>query len=174
MIASLFLVPNDTFFVELAVVLVLVFLFYKYILPPLNRVLSARQEQIRGAIEAAEQAKKEAEAADDERLHVLDEARGQAREIVASAQQTAEQVRTDATERAQAEYERIVSAAAADVQAARERAVEEAASRLGEIVIEVVTKIVGREIDANAHRELINEAIAALNEETQKGAGQTI
>ena len=86
MIASLFLVPNDTFFVELAVVLVLVFLFYKYILPPLNRVLSERQEQIRGSIEAAERAKKDAEAADDERQHVLDEARGQAREIVASAQ----------------------------------------------------------------------------------------
>jgi F-type H+-transporting ATPase subunit b len=172
MIASLFLVPNDTFFVELAVVLVLVFLFYKYILPPLNRVLSERQEQIRGSIEAAERAKKDAEAADDERQHVLDEARGQAREIVASAQQTAEQVRSDATERAQTEYERIVTAAAVEVQAARERAVEEAASKLGEIVIEVVTKIVGREIDAEAHRELISEAIAALNEETQKGAGQ--
>ena len=172
MIASLFLVPNDTLFVELAVVLVLVFLFYKYILPPLNRVLSERQEQIRGSIEAAERAKKDAEAADDERQHVLDEARGQAREIVASAQQTAEQVRSDATERAQTEYERIVTAAAVEVQAARERAVEEAASKLGEIVIEVVTKIVGREIDAEAHRELISEAIAALNEETQKGAGQ--
>jgi F-type H+-transporting ATPase subunit b len=173
MIASLFLVPNDTFFVELAVVLVLVFLFYKYIIPPLNRVLSERQEQIRASIEAAEHAKKEAEAADDERVHVLDEARGQAREIVASAQQTADKVRADAATSGQTEYERIVAAAAIDVQAARQRAIEEAASRLGEIVIEVVTKIVGREIDAGAHRELINEAIAALNDETQKGAGQT-
>jgi len=172
--ASIFLLPNGTFFVELAVFLVLVFVFVKWAVPPINRVVSERQELIRSSLEAAEQARKGAEAADDERHHLLDEARGQAREIVASAQQTAEQVRADAATRAQAEYERIVSTAAADVQAARQRAVEEAAARLGEIVIEVVTKIVGREIDANAHRELISEAIAALNEENQKGAGQTV
>jgi F-type H+-transporting ATPase subunit b len=172
MIASLFLIPNGTFFVELVVVLILIYLFYKYLLPPLNKAMQDRQEQIRSSLESADRARKEAEAADDERLHVLDEARGQAREIVATAQQTAEQVRTDATARAQAEYERIVGAAAADVQAARQRAVDEAAARLGEVVIEVVTKVVGREIDAAAHRDLIDEAIEALADESRKGAGQ--
>jgi F-type H+-transporting ATPase subunit b len=171
--ASIFLLPNGTFFVELAVFLVLVFVFVKWAVPPINRVVSERQELIRSSLEAADRARKEAEAADDERQHVLEEARGQAREIVAGAQVTADNVRSEAADRAQAEYERIVAAAALDVQAARQRAIEEAASKLGEIVIEVVTKIVGREIDAGAHRELINEAIAALNDETQKGAGQT-
>src|ERR1019366_8364408 len=128
--------------------------------------MEERQELIRSSLEAADRARKDAEAADDERHHVLDEARGQAREIVASAQQTAEQVRADAAVRAQAEYERIVATAAGDVLAAAQRAVEEAAARLGEIVIEVVTKTVGREIDAETHRDLINEAIAALSEET--------
>ena len=173
MIASLFLIPNDTFFVELGVFLVLVFLFYKYVIPPVVKAMGDRQESIRTSLEAADRARKEAEAADDERQHVLDEARGQARDIVASASRLPEKVKADGTTAAQAEYDRIVAAAAADVQVARQRAVDEAASRLGEIVIEVVTKIVGREIDAGAHRELINEAIAALNEETQKGAGQT-
>lgn len=173
MIASLFLIPNDTFFVELAVFLILVFLFYKYIVPPVAKAMADRQESIRASLEAADQARKEAEAADDERQQVLDQAKGQAREIVASAQQTADKVRSDGAEAAQNEHDRIVASAAADVLAARQRAVDEAASKLGEIVIEVVTKIVGREIDADAHRELINEAIAALNVETQKGAGQT-
>jgi F-type H+-transporting ATPase subunit b len=171
--ASIFLLPNGTFFVELAVFLVLVFVFVKWAVPPINRAVAERQELIRSSLEAADRAKKDAEAAGEERQHVLDEARGQAREIVASAQQTADKVRKDGATGAQVEYDRIVAAAAAEVQAARQRAVDEAASRLGEIVIEVVTKIVGREIDANAHRELINEAIAALNDETQKDAGQT-
>ena len=39
-------------------------------------------------------------------------------------------------------------------------------------MIEVVAKVVGREIDAAAHRDLIDEAIAALAEESRKGAGQ--
>ena len=88
-----------------------------------------------------------------------------------TAQQTADGLRAEAATRAQAEYDRIVAGAAADVQAARQRAVDEAATRLGEVVIDVVAKVVGREIDATAHRDLIDEAIAALSEETQKGAG---
>ena len=40
-------------------------------------------------------------------------------------------------------------------------------------MIDVVTKIIGREIDAQSHRDLIDEAIVALDDESQKGAGQT-
>lgn len=174
MTGSLFLLPNGTFFIELAVVLILIWAFYKYLLPPLNKAMSERQAQIKASIEAADQARKDAAAADDERHQVLEEARGHAREIVAMAQQTADQLRSDAATRAQAEYDRIVASAAADVQVARQRAVDEAAARLGEVVIEVVAKIVGREIDATSHRDLIDEAIRALADESRNGAGQTL
>lgn len=173
MTGSLFLIPNATFFVELLVVLVILWVFAKKVLPPLNRAMAARQDQIRASMEAAEQAKRDAASADDERHRALDEARGQAREIVAVAQQTAEQVRTDAASRAQAEYDRIVGAAVGDIAAARQRAVEEASTRLGEVVVSAVTKIVGREIDASSHRDLMDEAISALGSGSPKGAGQT-
>jgi F-type H+-transporting ATPase subunit b len=170
---SVFLLPNGTFFVELAVTIILIVAITKWVLPPLNKAMSDRQEQIRSSLESADKARQDAEAADDERHAVLEEARGQAREIVATAQQTAEQVRVDATARAQVEHDRIVAAAEADVHVARQRAVDEAAVRLGEVVMDVVAKVVGREVDAQAHRDLIDEAIAALSAESQKGAGQT-
>jgi F-type H+-transporting ATPase subunit b len=172
MLASIFLLPNATFFVELAVFLILVWVFVKYAIPPINKAVAERQELIRASLEAADQAKRDAAAADDERHELLEAARGQARDIVTTAQQTAEQVRSDAAARATAEYDRIVGSAAADVAAARQRAIDEAAARLGEVVIEVVAKVIGREIDASAHRDLIDEAIAALNDEASKGAGQ--
>jgi F-type H+-transporting ATPase subunit b len=170
---SVFLLPNGTFFVELAVTIILIVAFSKWLLPPLTKAMSNRQEQIRASLASAEKARQDAEAADDERHVVLEGARSQAREIVSMAQQTADQLRADAATRAQAEYDRIVAAAAADVQVARQRAVDEAAARLGEVVIDVVAKIVGREIDAASHRDLIDEAIVALTEESRKGAGQT-
>ena len=46
---------------------------------------------------------------------------------------------------------------------ARQRALEEAAARLGELVVDVVERIIGREIDAEAHRDLIDEAVDALS-----------
>jgi len=46
---SIFLLPNGTFFVELVVVVVILWLVTKYILPPLNKAMEARQEKIRRA-----------------------------------------------------------------------------------------------------------------------------
>jgi F-type H+-transporting ATPase subunit b len=168
--AGIFLLPNGTFFVELAVTIVLILLIYKYVLPPINKAMEDRQERIRESLEAADRAKSDAEAADDERRNVLEEARQQAREIVATANRTAEQVRTDAQARGQGEYERIVGNAELEISLARQRAVEEAASRMGEIVMEVVERVIGRELDAEAHRDLIDEAVEALRADTSGDA----
>jgi F0F1-type ATP synthase membrane subunit b/b' len=62
-----------------------------------------------------------------------------------------------------------VGNAETEVALARQRAVEEAASRLGEIVMDVVERIIGREIDAEAHRDLIDEAVSALRADAADG-----
>lgn len=168
--ASIFLLPNGTFFIELIVSLVLIFLIYKYILPPLNKAMQDRQEKIRVSLESADQARADAAAADDERRSALEQARQQAREIVATANHTAEQVRTDAQARGQAEYDRIVANADVEIALARQRAVEEAAARMGEVVMEVVERIIGREVNADVHRDLIDQAVTALSEEPDAAA----
>ena len=160
--AGIFLLPNGTFFIELIVSIVLILAIYKWVLPPINKAMEDRQEKIRESLDAADKARADAEAADDERRSILEEARHQAREIVATANRTAEQVRTDNQARGQADYERIVGNADVEIALARQRAVEEAASRMGEIVMEVVERVIGREVDAEAHRDLIDEAVAAL------------
>jgi F-type H+-transporting ATPase subunit b len=168
--AGIFLLPNGTFFIELIVFLVLIFLIGKYILPPINAAMEKRQEQIRASLDAADQARADAAAADDERRVVLEEARQQGREIVAQANRTAEQVRSESQLRAQSEYERIVGNAEVEVALARQRAVEEAASRMGEIVMVVVERVIGREVDAEAHHDLIDEAVSALGADAVGGA----
>ena len=161
--SSIFLLPNGTFFVELAIFLVIIWLIGKYILPPVNKAMEQRQEHIRSSLEAADAARAEAAAADDERRAALDEARKQAREIVAQANRTADQVKAEMGVRGQAEFDRILANAETEVALARRRAVEEASGRMGELVLEVVERIIGREVDAATHRDLIDEAVAALN-----------
>ena len=165
---SIFLLPNGTFFVELLVFVVIVLIMAKYVLPPLNKAMEGRQEKIRASLEAAEQARAEAAAAGDERAKVLAQARDQARDIVAAAQALAEQVKSEAGGRGQAEYDRIVGSANDEVATARQRAIEEASARIGEIVFELVNKIVGREVDQQTHQDLIREAVAALTAEAQR------
>ena len=165
---SIFLIPNGTFIVELAVVAVILFLVTKYILPPLNKAMENRQEQIRGALDAADKASAEAAAAGDERAKVLAAARDQAREIVAAAQATSDSVKAESGARGQAEYDRIIAAAQGEVDTARQRAIDEASAKIGEIVFDLVAKIVGREVDQNAHQDLVREAVSALNAESAK------
>jgi F-type H+-transporting ATPase subunit b len=171
--ASIFLLPNGTFFVELIIFIVLVVIMGKKIIPPITAALAERQERIRGSLDAADQARADASAADDERRAVLEEARQQAREVVALANRTAEAVRVDFQTRGQAEYERIVGSAAAEVALARRHAVEEAASRLGEISLDVVERVIGRKVSATAHNDLISEAVNALRADATGGAAAT-
>jgi F-type H+-transporting ATPase subunit b len=168
--AGIFLLPNGTFFIELFVSILLILAIYKWVLPPINKAMEERQEKIRVSLEAADQARVDAEAADDERRSALEQARQQAREIVSTANRTAEQVRTDAQARGQSEYERIVGNADVEIALARQRAVEEAASRMGEVVMEVVERVIGREVNLEVHRDLINEAVTALREEPDGAA----
>ncbi len=95
---SNFLVPNGTFIFELIAFLIVLGVIGWKVLPPLNKMLAERQEQIRGEIEAAEEAKTDAEQADAERRRELETARQQAREIVAQANRTADQIATRSPE----------------------------------------------------------------------------
>jgi F-type H+-transporting ATPase subunit b len=157
-----FLIPNGTFIVEVIAFLIILAVVARYILPPLNRALQQRQERIRHELEAADRARADATAADEERRATLEEARHHAREIVAQANVVAEQARADAHRRGQEEYERLVAVAQDNIDLARQRAVAQATEHLGEMVIGVVEAIIGREVDETAHRDLIEEAITAV------------
>lgn len=165
--ASVFILPTTgTFIVEVLIFLTLLYLLAKYVLPPLNAAMTKRQEEIRHTMEAADRARAEAQAVDDERRHALEEARQHAREIVEQANRTAEQLAADAAAKRQSDNEVARRAAEHEIELARQRAVEEAAERMGDLVVQVVERILRREVDASAHRDLIGEAVAALSSPT--------
>jgi F-type H+-transporting ATPase subunit b len=168
--AGIFILPNATFIFQLIIFLVLVYVVGRKILPSINAALEQRQERIRSSLDAADPARADAVAADDERRAVLEAARHQAREVVAGANRTAEAVRVDFSTRGQTEYERIVGSAEAEVALARQHAVDEAANRVGEMAMDVVERVVGRKVSVDAHQDLIAEAVSALRSDSSPGA----
>ena len=160
--SSNFLVPNGTLIVEVVAFLIILVVIGKYVVPLLNKVLSERQEQIRSSLEAADVARAEAQETHAQRQGILDEARAQAREVVTQANRAADRVKGEGEERGRQEYERIVSSATSDIALARQRAIDEVSARVAVLVLAAARQVVGREIDAQIHRDLIDEAIAAL------------
>jgi F0F1-type ATP synthase membrane subunit b/b' len=61
-----------------------------------------------------------------------------------------------------------VALANTEVAVARQRAIDEASATIGEIVFDLVAKVVGREVDQSTHQDLVREAVAALNVEAQR------
>jgi F-type H+-transporting ATPase subunit b len=171
MLASNFLIPNGTLIVEIVAFLAVLAVLWRYVLPPINRAMEQRQEEIRQALQSAERARAEADETRARRQGILDEARRQAREILANANVGAERVRDEAIARGQQEYERLVSSAEAEIALARQRAIDEVSARVGTLVLSVARQVIGREIDAEVHRGLIDEAVAALQEAPDSAAG---
>jgi F-type H+-transporting ATPase subunit b len=157
--SSNFLVPNATFIVELAAFLIVIFVLARYVLPPLNQRLEARQAIIRQALADAEEAKQRATEAEEEYKRVIGGARTQARAVVEEANRMAEQARTERRQQAEAEYERIVGTAAAEVEAQARRAQEELRQQAADLAIAVAEKVLGEGIDRDAQAALINRTI---------------
>ena len=87
--ASNFLVPNGTFFIELAAFALLFFILTKYVIPPINTAMSARQEAIRQEFAEADEAKQQAVA---EQQRIKDQAQAQ---IAAERQQALTSLRSE-------------------------------------------------------------------------------
>jgi len=160
--SSNFLVPNATLIVEIVAFLIVLGVIWRYVLPPLNRVMQERQDQIRASLEAADRARAEAEETRSQRDAIVEEARQQAREILAQANRSAQRVASESEDRGQREYERLVGSAQAEITLARQRAVEEVTAQVGALVLSVARRVIGREIDESAHRDLIDEAVSVL------------
>jgi F-type H+-transporting ATPase subunit b len=170
---SNFLAPDGTFVAELIAFLIIVAIIAKYILPPLNRAMQARQEEIRSSLEAADEARAEADETRAQRQEILDEARQKAREIVAQANTTAERSVAQSEERGQLEYDRLLRAADTEIALAKQRAVDEVSAQLGTLALSVARQVIGREIDAESHRDLIDEAVAALKASADTAAARS-
>jgi F-type H+-transporting ATPase subunit b len=172
-IAGIFLLPNGTFFVELLIVFVLLYITSKFILPPLTKAMDERDADVRSSIAAAESARADAAEADDERRQVIEQGRAESREILATANAAAEAARTEAQARGQAEYDRIVQGAQVEIDAARQEATDAAAPQLGTIVMGVVERVIGRQVDMTKHQDLVDAAVTELRS-TSGASGQGV
>jgi F-type H+-transporting ATPase subunit b len=119
--ASNLLVPNATFVAELIAFLVVLGVVARFILPPINRAMKRRQQEIQTAIENGRQAELRLIAADDEYRKQVEAGRRRARLVVERAHSRNEQLRRETRRRADEEYLRRTARAQAAIDRAAER-----------------------------------------------------
>ena len=169
-----FLVPNATFFVELAAFLLLFYLLARFVIPPINRAMTNRQEAIRTQFAELEEAKADARAAEEKFKAQTADARKQAGKIREEAKEQGDQIVAEAREQAQVEAKRIVDHGHAQLEAERKQALHSLRAEVGTLATELASRIVGESLedDERANR-VVDRFLADLETmETAEAAGQ--
>lgn len=172
-LANNFLVPNATFFVELIAFAIMLFAIAKWVIPPINKALTERQENIRRQFEESEQAKEKAEEAERELRAQTVQAREEAARIREEAREQGAAILAELRENAQAESERILAHARTQIEAERQQAVAQLRTELGELATDLAGRIVGEALQDDARqRRVIDNFLAELD--ATNGAGSQV
>ncbi|MFT4084300.1 MAG: F0F1 ATP synthase subunit B [Nocardioides sp.] len=156
-LASNFLVPNGTFIVELIAFVVIVLLLAKYVIPPINKAMTARQEAIRQQFADLDQAKEDAVSARDEFQSQIADARREAAQIREEAREQGAAIIAEMREQAQAEASRIVEHGKAQIEAERQQAVASLRTEVGSLATGLAGRIVGESLEDDARQSRVVE-----------------
>ncbi|MBC2638910.1 MULTISPECIES: F0F1 ATP synthase subunit B [unclassified Rhodococcus (in: high G+C Gram-positive bacteria)] len=122
------------------------FVFWKYVLPMFQKVLAERTEQIDGGIKRAEEAQAEAKAALEQYRAQLAEARTEAAQIREDARTQGQQIIAEMKAQAQEESDRIVAAGHNQLVAQRQQIVTELRADLGRTAVDLAEKLIGESL----------------------------
>ena len=174
-LASNFLVPNGTFFVELIAFGIIVWILAKFVIPPINRAMTARQEAIRKEFAELDEAKDDAHKAEEE-----------FKAQIADARHEAAKIREEAREQGAADHRRGAragpgrgrrgssSTGTPRSQAERQQAVASLRAEVGTLAIDLAGRIVGESLeDDERSTRVVDRFLADLETmETAEAAGQ--
>ena len=153
---------NATLIAQMIVFLILIWFTMKFIWPPLTRAMDDRAKRIAEGLSAAERARKELADADARVADEIRKARVEAMAIIDKAHQQANQIIEKAKQDAIVEATRQKATAAADIESMAHRAREELRGQVASLAVSGAEKILKREIDANAHKALLDQLVAEM------------
>ena len=154
--------PNITLLGQMISFAILIWFTVKFIWPPLTKAIEERQQKIADGLAAADKAKADLEQAEGRVNDELKVARAKANEIIEQAHQRANQIVDQAKNDAVAEAGRQKALAEAEITAAANRAKEDLRKQVSALAVSGAEKLLKREIDASAHKALIDELAAQL------------
>ena len=153
---------NLTFIVQGFAFFAVAWLVMKFGWPHIIAAIEERQQKIAEGLAAADRSQKDLAQAQDKVNDLLKEARTKANEIIDQAHSRANQIVDSAREEALVEAGRQKTAALAEIDASANRAREDLRKQVSALAVSGAEKLLHREVDANAHKALLDELAAQL------------
>jgi F-type H+-transporting ATPase subunit b len=156
------MLPNLTLVIQGLAFFAVAWVVMKFGWPHIMASIEERQQKIAEGLAAADRSQKDLAQAQDRANEALKEARVKANEIIEQAHQRANQMIDQAKNDAIAEANRQKSLALAEIEASANRAKEDLRKQVSLLAVSGAEKLLRREIDANAHKALLDELAAQL------------
>ncbi len=154
-----------TLFIQSLVFLILGWITMKFIWPPLIAAIEDRQRKIADGLAAADKGEKSLADAQASAADIVKEARAQASKIADQAHRRANEMIDEAKSAAIAEGQRLVGDARQEVAIEKSRVRDQLRGEVGTLAVAGAAQVLGREIDARAHADLIEQ----LAKEIERG-----
>ena len=139
----------------LLLVLLRIFLY-----KPILKMLDKRAQRIREGVEAADESKERASAAEQEVAKQLAASREQGQALIAQAQEAGNRIQEEARSQARQEAETILERARTEIQLERDQAIAELRGEFADLTVSAAGKVIGQSLDRQAHQRLIDEVLA--------------
>lgn len=144
---------------------ILLFVFWRFVLPPLVKFLDERRQRAIEIVEGSDRIKRELADAEERTRQIIAEASKRAQDIVSQANATSERIVNEATAKAQAAGAVELEKARSTIAAERDAAITELRRKFADLAILAATKVVKQELSVNPdlQRKLISEVLENKN-----------
>jgi F-type H+-transporting ATPase subunit b len=166
-----FLIPNMTFVVELAAFIIVLGVLWRYVIPPVQQAMTARQEMARKLVSDRQEAEQLLERAQTAYETAMADARHEAAQLRAQAEEQRRGIVEGASTEAEARAAEIISRGQGRLVAERRQAIRQLKAELGNLAVELAEKILSEALaDDQRQRRLIDRFLSHIEEETNTGA----
>ena len=136
-------------------------IIWSFAFKPVSGMLADRRSRIEQGLKDAEQARRDRENAEAERVATISEARREANEILTRAQKVAQESRDADIAATKDELERMRVRAAAEIEAEKVRAIADVRAEVADLALLAASRVVGESMTDDRQRRLVDEFLSS-------------
>ncbi len=152
-----FLIPNMTFVVELMAFIIVLGVLWRYVVLPVQRAMTARQEMARNLVIDREEAERLLAQAQTAYAAAMAAARHEAARLRATAEEQRREIVAGAATEAEARAAEIITRGQARLGAERGQAIRQLKAELGHWAVDLAEQIVGEALANDQRQERLIE-----------------
>lgn len=153
---------TSTIFWSIVVFVILVIVLWKFVLKPVNNMISKRQEEIREKIDTADRKSLEANEYLEEQKKTIDRSRVEAKKIIDEGKEAARKIKEEIENQASEKSKLMLENALIEIRSEKDRSINEVKDEMVDIALSASQKMISKSLSEEDHKKLIEESLKDL------------